>query len=68
MLQYLVKTIVTVLSSSIACRVFWFQKDEVFQVGSSISHRDCAELVEACADVVGKLEGHGRVEYLSMPF
>lgn len=68
MLQYLVNTIVTVLSSSIACRVFQFQKDELFQVGSSISHRDCAELVEACAEVVGKLEGPGRIEYLSMPF
>lgn len=63
-LQYLVNTIVTVLSSSIACRVFWFQKDEVFQVGSSVSHQDCAEMVEACADVVGKLEGHGMLSQM----
>ena len=68
MLQYSVNTIVTVLSFSIACRVFRFQKDEVFRIGSSFSRRDCAELIEACANVVEKLEGHGRIEYFSMPF
>ncbi|XP_059431855.1 uncharacterized protein LOC132165349 isoform X2 [Corylus avellana] len=42
-----------------APQVFRFQKDEVLQVGSSFSRQDCTELVEACADIVGKLEGHG---------
>jgi hypothetical protein len=39
--------------------VFRFQKDKVLQVGSSFSRQDCTELVEACADIVGKLEVHG---------
>lgn len=59
MLECLVQTIATVLSSSISCQVFRLQKDEVLQVGSSFSHQDCTELIEACADIVGKLEGHG---------
>ncbi|GMY36298.1 hypothetical protein FCV25MIE_31540 [Fagus crenata] len=63
-LQYSINTIVTVLSSSIACRVFRFQKDEVFRIGSSFSRRDCAELIEACANVVEKLEGHGMLSQM----
>ena len=59
MIECLVQTIVTVLSSSISCQVFRFQKDEVLQAGSSFSRQDCTELVEACADIVEKLEGHG---------
>lgn len=59
MLECLVQTIVTVLSSSISCQAFRFQKDEVLQVGSSFSRQNCTELIEACADIVVKLEGHG---------
>ncbi|KAF3439602.1 hypothetical protein FNV43_RR17880 [Rhamnella rubrinervis] len=57
--QYQVETIVCVLSSSISCKVLRFQKDEVLLIGCSIFHRDCAYLVEACSDVLGKLEVHG---------
>lgn len=59
MLEYLVQTIVTVLSSSISCEVFRVHTDEVLRVGSSFSRHDCFELIEACADVTWKLEGHG---------
>lgn len=53
------KTIVTVLLSSIRCDVFRSPKDEVLMIGSSISHRDCGNLIESCAEILGKLEGHG---------
>ena len=53
------KTIVTVLLSSIRCNVLRSPKDEILLIGSSISQRDCVNLIEACADVLGKLEGHG---------
>lgn len=59
MLRYLVQTIVTGLLSSISCKVFSVQKDEVLRVGSSFSRHDCIELIEACADVTRNLEGHG---------
>ncbi|KAH7519201.1 hypothetical protein FEM48_Zijuj08G0010600 [Ziziphus jujuba var. spinosa] len=58
-IQYLVETIVTVLSSSISCKVLRFPKDEVLMIGSPISRRNCADLLEACSGVLGKLEKHG---------
>ncbi|PSS15513.1 hypothetical protein CEY00_Acc13004 [Actinidia chinensis var. chinensis] len=58
-IEYLVKTIVTVLSSSITCKAFRFGKAEFLRVGSRVSSRDCAGLIGACAAVLGKLEGHG---------
>lgn len=58
MVQYLVETIVSVLTSSISCKVLRFPKDEALLVGSSISRRDCVDLIEACSGVVGKLEAH----------
>ncbi|XP_059633100.1 uncharacterized protein LOC132275917 [Cornus florida] len=62
-IEYLVRTIVTVLSSTIACKVLRFQKEEVLQIGSTISRRDCAELIEFCADVLGRLDGHGMLSH-----
>ncbi|KAG2718177.1 hypothetical protein I3760_03G207800 [Carya illinoinensis] len=64
MLEYLVQTIVTVLSSSISCEVFRVHTDEVLRVGSSFSRHDCFELIEACADVTWKLEGHGTLSQM----
>ncbi|XP_057967887.1 uncharacterized protein LOC131157617 isoform X2 [Malania oleifera] len=34
------------------------------QVGGSISQHNCAELIEACADIFGKLEGHRMLSHL----
>ncbi|GFY98449.1 hypothetical protein Acr_12g0009900 [Actinidia rufa] len=58
-IEYLVKTIVAVLSSSITCKTFRYGKAEFLRVGSGVSSRDCAGLIGACAAVLGKLEGHG---------
>ncbi|VVA10359.1 PREDICTED: ZEAMMB73_Zm00001d045353 [Prunus dulcis] len=60
-IEYLVKTIVTVLLSSIRCKVLRSPKDEILLIGSSISHRDCGHLIEAAADILEKLEGHGKL-------
>ncbi|KAL6331164.1 hypothetical protein AAG906_009592 [Vitis piasezkii] len=62
--EYLVKTIVAVISSSISCKVSRFQREEVFLIGSSISRYDCTELIEACTDVIGRLKGHGKLPLL----
>lgn len=67
MVQYLVETIVSVLSSSISCKVLRFPKDEVLLIGSSISCRDCAYLFEACSGVLGKLEVHGGFSFFNFP-
>ncbi|KAH0970709.1 hypothetical protein GBA52_022865 [Prunus armeniaca] len=60
-IDYLVKTIVTVLLSSIRCKVLRSPKDEILLIGSSISHRDCGHMIEAAADILEKLEGHGKL-------
>ncbi|KAM7512978.1 hypothetical protein LguiB_011853 [Lonicera macranthoides] len=60
--EYLVKTIVTVLSSTINCKVLRIGRYEVLQIGSLISSYDCADIIEVCADVLVKLEGHGGSE------
>ncbi|KAA8523244.1 hypothetical protein F0562_009667 [Nyssa sinensis] len=62
-IEYLVKTIVSVLSSSITCKVLRFQKEEVLRIGSVIPSHDCTELIEVCADVLGKLGGHGMLSH-----
>nr|XP_027066100.1 uncharacterized protein LOC113691970 isoform X2 [Coffea arabica] len=61
-----VKTIVAVLSSSIECKVIKIGKNEVLRVGGSICRQDCAEIIEACVDVLEKLEGHRGDLSLSM--
>ena len=67
-----VKTIVAVLSSSIECKVIKIGKNEVLRVGGSICRQDCAEIIEACVDVLEKLEGHrgifGRSFYSKFAF
>ncbi|KAF2285143.1 hypothetical protein GH714_038816 [Hevea brasiliensis] len=57
--EYSVKTIVSVLSSSISCKVLPFEKEEILRIGSSISQRDCLEFIEVVNDVVSKLDQHG---------
>ncbi|OVA16334.1 hypothetical protein BVC80_8473g1 [Macleaya cordata] len=64
MIENLVGTIVSVLLSSISCKVLRFQKEEFLQIGSSISRYDCGELIKACLDVFGRLEGHGNLSHL----
>ncbi|RZC49808.1 hypothetical protein C5167_018228 [Papaver somniferum] len=58
LVEDLVQTIVTVLKSSILCKVLPFQKEEFLQIGSSISRFGCEELVKACLDIIGRLEEH----------
>lgn len=57
-IDYLVKTIVTVLHSSVSCEVLMFENEETLQIGSSILPRDCLKLIEMCNAVIQKLEGH----------
>ncbi|KAJ0030730.1 hypothetical protein Pint_13389 [Pistacia integerrima] len=58
-IEFSVKTIISVLSSSITCKVISFRNEEILQIGSSISRHDCEELMEACNDVLEKLKGRG---------
>ncbi|XP_050376284.1 uncharacterized protein LOC126793721 [Argentina anserina] len=60
-IEYSVKTIVTVLLSSIRCEAFRRPKDEILMIGSSISHRDCGDLIESCGEILAKLKGHGEL-------
>lgn len=53
------KTIIGVLSSSITSKVISFRNEGILQIGSSISRHDCEELIEACNDVLEKLNGRG---------
>ncbi|KAK4342484.1 hypothetical protein RND71_038300 [Anisodus tanguticus] len=55
-IEYLVKTIATVLSSSIECKVLRTADVEVLQIGGLISGQDCTRIIESCADVLQKLE------------
>lgn len=54
-------TIVSVLSSSITCKALRFEKEEIWQIGSSISRHDCLEMIQVFNDVVSKLDKHGEV-------
>lgn len=62
------KTIVTVLSSSISCNVLRSGKQEVLQIGSTISCHDCVGLIEASVSVLGKIEGHGEFDKFEANF
>lgn len=53
------KTIVSVLSSSISCEVFRFHNEEVLQIGSFISRSHFMELIECVFDVISKLKERG---------
>lgn len=58
MIEFTLKTIVTVLSSSIECKVLRINQDQVLRVGGLISQSDCAGVLEMCAGILGKLDGH----------
>ncbi|KAI3790069.1 hypothetical protein L2E82_02882 [Cichorium intybus] len=58
-IDYSVNTLVSVLSSSINCKVSRLGKAEVLRIGSSISALDCVRVMESCADVLEKLTQHG---------
>ncbi|XP_073116635.1 uncharacterized protein [Elaeis guineensis] len=66
-IECLVRTIVSVLNSSMSCKVLR-SKDgggsEFLKVGSSISSRDCHRLIRVCGDVLESLEGHGHSQTL----
>lgn len=53
------ETIVAALSSSVSCKLLKFQNAEALQIGGSISERDCGALIEACSDVLVKLNENG---------
>ncbi|KVH93962.1 hypothetical protein Ccrd_003978 [Cynara cardunculus var. scolymus] len=57
--DYSVNTIVSVLSSSVDCKVLRFGNAEVLRIGGSISAHDSVGVMESCADVLGKLKEHG---------
>ncbi|KAK4415671.1 hypothetical protein Salat_2674500 [Sesamum alatum] len=56
-IEFTVKTIVTVLSSSVECKVLRTNKEQVLRVGGLISKSDCANVMEWCAGILGKLKG-----------
>ncbi|CAI0628312.1 unnamed protein product [Linum tenue] len=59
-LEYTVKTIASVLSSSVGCKVFRLGKEDVLRVGSSISRRDCFDLIDVVGgDTLSDLEERG---------
>ncbi|KAG9455651.1 hypothetical protein H6P81_000159 [Aristolochia fimbriata] len=49
-IECLVETIVAALSSSISCKA-------ASRIGSSLSGNDCADLIEACANLVPSMQG-----------
>ncbi|KAK6147717.1 hypothetical protein DH2020_018629 [Rehmannia glutinosa] len=57
-IEFTLRTIVTVLSSSIECKVLRINKEQVLRVGGSISKSDCVNVMEGCADILRKLDGH----------
>ncbi|XP_031389413.1 uncharacterized protein LOC116202044 isoform X1 [Punica granatum] len=58
-IERLVKTIAAALSSSVSCKVVKFANAEALLIGSSILERDRVELIEACSDVLVKLNDNG---------
>jgi hypothetical protein len=69
-LDYLVRTIVSALSDSVSCRVVRTDErigGEMLCVGSSVSPRDCRELVRSCAALAEKL-GNSDGEIPNPPF
>ncbi|CAN4084769.1 unnamed protein product [Withania somnifera] len=55
-IEYLVKTIATLLSSSIECKVLRTSDGDALQIGGLVFVQDCTRVVESCADVLQKLE------------
>ncbi|XP_021276678.1 uncharacterized protein LOC110411017 isoform X2 [Herrania umbratica] len=63
-IEYLVKTIVSVLSSSVNCKVFRLQNQEFLLIGSGSLGQNSVELVAMCNNVYAKLEGKGVFSHL----
>ncbi|XVF35017.1 hypothetical protein REPUB_Repub18cG0108800 [Reevesia pubescens] len=63
-IEYLEKTIVSVLSSSVNCKVFRLQNEEFLVIGSSSLDLNFVELVEMFNNVYAKLEGKGVFSHL----
>ncbi|XP_076936362.1 uncharacterized protein LOC143603464 [Bidens hawaiensis] len=59
-----VNTIVSVLCSLVDCKVLRFGKAEVLRVGSSVSGGECLVVMEACGDVLRKVNDHGMLSCL----
>lgn len=60
-IQYLVRTIVSALSSSMNCKVLRYRNEETLQFGSS-SLPHCSEgLIEISKDIIDKLGANGGV-------
>ncbi|PWA49889.1 hypothetical protein CTI12_AA477100 [Artemisia annua] len=58
-----VNTIVSVLSALTECNVKRYGESEVLRVGVDFSADECVRVMEACADILGKLnEGTGKCE------
>ncbi|PHU11744.1 hypothetical protein BC332_18674 [Capsicum chinense] len=51
-IEYLLKTVVAVLSSSIKCKVVRTAEGGVLQIGGLILGQGCIRIVESCADVL----------------
>ena len=76
MIEYSVKTVISVLSSSINCKAIRCGEETVLSIGCLISSHDVVELVETCGDILGKLKARGVSEevnctvlsYLAMLF
>ncbi|XP_010545347.1 PREDICTED: uncharacterized protein LOC104817755 [Tarenaya hassleriana] len=60
-IEYLVKSVVSALSSSVACKVLRHQNEETLQIGSSILSRSSEEFVLLFKDIIDKLRGNGRL-------
>lgn len=52
------RTIVTILTSSVECKAFRVNNEQVMKVGGSIMRTDAATIMDWCDDLLGKLEGH----------
>ncbi|KAL0725375.1 hypothetical protein Bca4012_039974 [Brassica carinata] len=63
-IEYLVKTIVSVLSSSSSCKVIKYHNDEALQFGSSSLPQCSEELIEISKDIIDKLGANGRLATL----
>ncbi|XP_010469200.1 PREDICTED: uncharacterized protein LOC104749304 [Camelina sativa] len=61
-IEYLVRTIVCALSSSINCKVLRYRNEETLQFGSSCLPRCSEELIQVSKDIIDKLGGsNGRL-------
>ncbi|KAF8081366.1 hypothetical protein N665_0890s0004 [Sinapis alba] len=63
-IEYLVETIVSVLSSSSSCKVVRYRKEETLQFGSLSLPLCSEELIEISKDIIDKLGANGRLATL----